>query len=553
MMVFFTYLRNYSYFKLTSVAKKVNGLIYYLKKLPLIGKKIPIALYRYYPVKQAIATIAFILSLLFSAFNKFIWLAMYTGIAALIESVVMQENVVALLIAFKPSVLANGLFLWFVLNVLFLGFYNRFAMIPDKKTIDFYEEFLLSRTVVVRGDMLLDVGYQGIAYLPAALVFGRLFGQELSVVFFIFFSYLAGNYFFSLLGRIVYIWKFSAVKRKIFGAIVGLSLIVIGGLIEYFRIVQPIMTILLSWWGIVLLFVLLIGILRLLLTFKRENDFLLYWIEHTSLNLETLNDSAQEQNQYLAEGLTMQKKLVVTSDQVSRKLSGSQYLNSLLFSRYRSILNKALLFRFYFIVTAWVLIILASLFGFFNKADNGELVKTFPNLFFVMYMASFGKKVVQMVFVNCDVSMLYYPFYREASTILAGFNYRFKQTFYYNSIVSAGIFIGYMLLQVMNDFFLSWQFFGMLLLLLIALSFLFSFHELFVYYIIQPFTGDMEVVSPLYKIISGVFYWISYMNIQLHSVGYFYVTIVVLCCLVYVLVGFIVIYKKAPKTFRIKT
>lgn len=51
-------------------------------------------------------------------------------------------------------------------------------------------------------------------------------------------------------------------------------------------------------------------------------------------------------------------------------------------------------------------------------------------------------------------------------------------------------------------------------LLLISLTALFSFHDLFIYYILQPFTKDMEVINPVYKFLSGALYWVAYLNIK---------------------------------------
>ncbi|MEI5992847.1 hypothetical protein [Candidatus Enterococcus mansonii] len=552
MDLFFTYLRNYKYFKLTRVTKKINALIYFLKKIPFIGEKIPMYLYSYYPVKQAIAVVGFLFGGASSIINKFFWLTIYITIAAFIESLNTQEPFLAVFFAFRPGVFLHGLFLWLVLTVLFFGFYGQFTLIIDKKIIDFYEEFLLSRTIVVRGTMLLDSSYQALVYIPAALVLGVLSGQIVPVVIFVPLSYLGSQYLFLLFGRLAYAWRFTNLRRKLVGTLIGVSILIFCGWVEYYGFVSFIMYALLSWWGLLFLLIFFIGSLRGLLRFKDENDFLLFWLERASLNLKRLNDFSNTENQYLNQGFAMQKKLVVATDQTFQQLSGSQYLNALLFSRYRSILNKSLVFRFYFIIAAWIAIVCASLFGVFAKTEGEELIQTLPILFFIMYLATFGKKVVQMVFVNCDVSMLYYPFYREARTIITGFNYRFKQTFYYNSVISAGIFSCYVLFQLMNDFILDWQFFGVLLLLLVALSLLFSFHELFVYYLVQPFTGDMEIVSPLYKIIAGVFYGISYANLQLGSIGYRYVILVSLISLIYVTIGFVVVYKKAPKTFRIK-
>ena len=52
-------------------------------------------------------------------------------------------------------------------------------------------------------------------------------------------------------------------------------------------------------------------------------------------------------------------------------------------------------------------IILLKIVPYPNEEDLTALL---PALFLVMYFGSLGKAIVQMVFVNCDISMLYYPF-----------------------------------------------------------------------------------------------------------------------------------------------
>ena len=93
---------------------------------------------------------------------------------------------------------------------------------------------------------------------------------------------------------------------------------------------------------------------------------------------------------------------------------------------------------------------------------------------------------------------------------------------------------------------------GSYFLLLTSLTALFSFHELFIYYLLQPFTGDMRVVNPVYKFVSGVLYWISYINLRLHVSGFAYSIVVSMVLLLYVFVGYVLIIRFAPKTFKIK-
>lgn len=75
---------------------------------------------------------------------------------------------------------------------------------------------------------------------------------------------------------------------------------------------------------------------------------------------------------------------------------------------------------------------------------------------------------------------------------------------------------------------------------------------LFIYYLLQPFTVDMSVKSPLYKVITWVFYYFAYMNTQVRSTGFLYVICISIISILYVAIGLVIIYKMAPKTFKIK-
>lgn len=553
MKEFSLYFRNFWFYRLTNIAKKTNGFFYFFRKVPLIGKIVPPSIYQMYGVKQLFTIIGLISSISFSLVKKIVWLFAFIGLSVVAISVLNQQELSLSFKLLTAETIGNGLFLWFLAVVVAVPFYTGFTYYPEKKQQDFIGAFHQSRITFIRGMMFIEVIYEAIMYLPAGLLVGSMLGKPLSVSFFLFFAYLAGNYFFLYIGRLIFMKQFSKNTRRVIGWSAGLFFILVIIGLEWLR----------SWpffitWGLsplgVVIMLLLCGLsLNILLHYKQERIFLLRYSQEQSLwmtaSSATMNKS---KNQYISQGLAMQKNLVLNEDQSFQHLAGSEYLNALLFSRYRSLLNKSLLYRFYIFIPVWLAVVVLSLLGVFKSLNSNNLVALLPSLFFVMYFATFGKKVVQMVFVNCDVSMLYYPFYREAKTIISGFNYRFKQTFYYNGIVSLEILFTFLLLHIFNHFLLSWQFFGVLLLLLIALSFLFSFHELFVYYLIQPFTGDMEVVSPLYKIVSGLFYGLSYMNMQLRSVGYFYVVVISIISLLYVGIGFLIIYKKAPKTFRIK-
>ena len=106
--------------------------------------------------------------------------------------------------------------------------------------------------------------------------------------------------------------------------------------------------------------------------------------------------------------------------------------------------------------------------------------------------------------------------------------------------------------SIPESIFKSYSFKSGLFLFLISLTALFSFHDLFIYYILQPFTKDMEVINPVYKFLSGALYWVAYLNIKLDLGSHLYILLISLAMIAYVSIGYWILLKKAPQTFRLK-
>ncbi|HEM3679923.1 TPA: hypothetical protein U1D15_001197 [Streptococcus suis] len=106
--------------------------------------------------------------------------------------------------------------------------------------------------------------------------------------------------------------------------------------------------------------------------------------------------------------------------------------------------------------------------------------------------------------------------------------------------------------SIPESIFKSYSFKSALFLFLISLTALFFFHDLFIYYILQPFTKDMEVINPVYKFLSGALYWVAYLNIKLDLGSHLYILLISLAMIAYVSIGYWILLKKAPQTFRLK-
>ncbi|WP_297079694.1 hypothetical protein, partial [uncultured Enterococcus sp.] len=431
------------------------------------------------------------------------------------------------------------------------GFFNHFSVTISKKAMDFYTEFALSRNHFILGQEFVNMFKHTMYYLGAALLSGLIL-QKSTIIFFILFSYLACQLVLFVLCRSLYMHYENIVTRRFIGlGVTVLFLILLSAIYKFDQIWLLTELFTSSWCLLVWLILASVGFYRAW-QYPKQSLFIQKVIAQSVVFYDGLADAKLENNEYISKGLKMQKQLHVNHDQRVEKLTGTHYLNALLFSRYQHVFLRKiryLIVGFMMVAISLVGLRIANIQYYLSEENALRLL---PILFFVMYGLSFGRQIVQMVFVNCDASMLYYPFYRESHTILEGFNYRFRQIMKYNSIIIAGIFLLFLLLQVLNDFYLSWSFFGVLLLLLSALGLLFSFHELFVYYLLQPFTADMTVQSPTYRVVTWLFYFFSYINTRVTFPGFFYVITISFISIAYVVIGLVIIYFVAPRTFKIK-
>ncbi|WP_105212697.1 hypothetical protein [Streptococcus suis] len=537
-----TILRYFWYQEKYNLYRTVNGFFYYLRKLPLVGQSIPESIFKSYSFKSGLFLILHIISIPSRFLVKGIWLAIYSCIATFWIKLLSNNQLDFWQIPSDTWLL--GFSLWLV----FVGYAYRFGKgfepFIAKSEREFMQNFGLSQSSFLQSQLFIEPIITSLSYLPALLIFSSLSGNWLYLPLGLL-TIPAGSFTGQALNR----WFFN---RRILSrrnswqswVILGTGLAVIACLILFrnhlsliFLLTVLVCQVLLIWFGY--------GYL------KQQTNHLdyLYYCMDQSLQMDKKLFELTKGNEYTRQGLQMQAKLSIEKGKDLSHLSGMTYLNALLFDRYKKVLYKK--------VRGWVLslvVILVALEAFRYYLEPFELtdavlLRCLPFSFMIMYIASSGKVVAQMVFVNCDISMLHYPFYREAKTIIAGFNYRFWQTCKLNLIFASSLFLTIM---VLGRFAFSLETILLTALLLISLTALFSFHDLFIYYILQPFTKDMDVSNPLYKFLSGALYWVAYLNTQLDLGSHTYILLVSLAMITYVSIGYWILLKKAPQTFRLK-
>ena len=187
----------------------------------------------------------------------------------------------------------------------------------------------------------------------------------------------------------------------------------------------------------------------------------------------------------------------------------------------------------------------------FDLVMNNFLMTKLGMFVFVMYFINRGSVVTQAMFYNCDHAMLTYNFYREPRVLLGLFKKRLISIIKINLLPAFIISIGNSILLYLSGgadiitFISSFMF-------IILFSVFFSLHYLVLYYLFQPFNKNMQMKKISYGIASFLTYYFSYLifydlvvsSLVLSIIGIVFVAI-------YIVLALFLVYKFAPRTFKI--
>lgn len=534
-------LKEYMSLQLFKGTTFINGLVYFIGRIPFIGKIVPVGMvYADYPLKKVFTYIKFAISLA---------IKVIIGIIPFVVS-----SFLATIVFDKQSLTSFDI--WLVVFGFYLPIFASLFSIPDKKDVLFIINFRINKSSHLKRMNLLvicmDVFIATIVliflsmmnHLPVVLA--TLFGSSL---------YLFSQLLWSLIDLPLTIQKHPWVKKVailvgMLGLVSVLMLTKLASLMHFLFsnplvIIGLIMFNFLASWLIVKSY---LSYPRFTLVAEKKVSSSMYVFEADDKELKNKTTN-------FTEGVGLTKKMSIDEQANFDDLSGNAYLNALFFSRFKKGLSRGMWIKVISISVLGLALMIVSLF-FPLMSDVSELesfmYRLVPSLFFILYLTSVGKSVVQSLFMNCDMSMLSFPFYRTKEAIISGFFARFKKILLYNSLVNGVLLFWLIVFNLVVVGLNSLYLIGLVLFVMISLTLLFSFHELFIYYILQPFTSDFQVINPIYKVVNGVFYLFAYMNLQLKTTGLYYALGLSIVSLLYVAIGLIVIKKVAPKTFKLK-
>ena len=161
-------------------------------------------------------------------------------------------------------------------------------------------------------------------------------------------------------------------------------------------------------------------------------------------------------------------------------------------------------------------------------------------------------KNTQAMFINCDNSLMTFSFFKQREKIIKLFDIRLKQLIKINigPVVSLGLFADLILFVTGGQSYPG----EYLVTILVGfmLSILTSVTWLALYYLFQPFTTSVVAKSGAYRITSIIIYSVASILVWVPLVSYILAPVLLVVTAVYIFVMRKLVYKHAPKSWRIK-
>ena len=183
---------------------------------------------------------------------------------------------------------------------------------------------------------------------------------------------------------------------------------------------------------------------------------------------------------------------------------------------------------------------------------NDFTLRYLPYFVFIMYIINRGTVVTQAMFMNCDHSMLTYRFYKTPKVILSLFKERLKTLIQINLLPAIVIAIGLPLTLYLTGGTDNPLNYAILFISIIAMSIFFSVHYLILYYLLQPYNVNIEMKSSTYTIAQTITYFVCYAMLQIKMPTYIFGISTIIFSIIYCIISLILVYKYAPKTFKLR-
>ncbi|MGK9254265.1 hypothetical protein [Paenibacillus humicus] len=515
-----------------------NLVIYYLQKLPLVGKRIPDRLYAKLGAKKILSAAAFLLSLLgnFAGKLAFVGLFLYLPVSAVPDLSGDERWTLFLHLFFLTSFVAAGVSAATILE-------------PKREKYVAVKLMRLSPARYMKAALAYRYAAYFVFYVPVLIIFALALGAGALDAILLAAALTLWRIFMEYLHLLLYDRKGIILIKK-----VGLVWIVI--CLSFAAAYAPLLSDAVPAAGAWMLSrpIQLVMAAAGLLAAVRLWRYKQY--------RRTVDAAAKRDDPLLDVGRMMseaQKTSVQSKDsdytlQSRSKLEGLEgyrYLNAIFFARHRSLLVAPVKMRLIIIGAGGALLAAAAL-AFREQLDGLglELAMVYPYLLLGFNFIAVGEKMCKAMFYHCDLSLMRHSFYRSAAS--QHFRLRLVRIAAFNLLIAAALGTVLAILQAAagND----WL--GMEIVLLwisvLFLSLFYSVHHLFMYYFFQPYSTELNVKNPLYFIFSLFISMLGGACIVLKPAAGTFASLAAGLALVYLAAALLIIRRSGQRTFRVK-
>lgn len=508
---------------------RVNSILYSLKQVPLLKKVLPDSLYEVWALKQFANVISLFWEILSVFLGKFLYFILMIFLA-----MPLYEG------ASRP-----GLFLHLLLFLTAVGTILNTSLFNP--TRDKYYAIILMR-MDAREYTLVNYGYAIlkvlVGFLPFCLLFGLNSGVPLWMCLLLPFSVAGAKLVVAAFSLRYYERSGKAYNENKVGKYawlwVGLLLAAAYGL--------PVAGLILPETASICLLLLCIpaGVLgaRKILRFSQYREVNQELLSQMLHQMDDIGHAAQKQS----------RRMISADTAITSRRKGFEYLNELFIRRHQKILwksTKRIAAVCLFLVLGLLLVLF--LLPDFRKETNEVLLNFLPYFVFIMYAINRGTSFTQALFMNCDHSLLTYSFFKQPKMILRLFAIRLREIIKVNLLPAAVIGVGLAVLLYASGGTENPLEYGVLIVSILSMSVFFSVHYLTIYYLLQPYNAGTEMKSGTYRLILMATYLVCYFLMQVRMPILLFGLLCIAFCLLYCGVACFLIYRFAPRTFRIRT
>ncbi|MDU2557894.1 MAG: hypothetical protein E7C95_02850 [Anaerococcus prevotii] len=538
-------LRTFSIIQKISLAKTINGIAYFFRKIPLVGSFLGDK-YRFYELKQIVFFFYPIFALIWQIIKSALCLAIAIGMMVYANEFISK-------IFHAEEILAGKI------GRLSLNEYTASLLVP----CFIYLAFAIFRNMIVdNGNSIYElftnfafdakeIAKAHLYYIPILRFVGR------SLVFVFAFKFLADvpvidSLAMSLailmteLAASIFWLSYLKDKEKsildngfiqlAIGLILSLILYVC---VSYFKIPSR----LTSFGFLALSIIAFIPAYNYMKSFNSYGKIIEKAARKYQIALDTVADNA-------ANSLKIKEK-----DLGKGKVTGESfaYLNQVFFLRHRRIIRKPILIKS-MIILLISLVLSAYMYvkGFDLKGNIDEISSFLIPL--AMYILLKQDNILRSMYLNCDKGLMPYGFYREGKNVLAMYKERFKSLLKIMTIPSLALGLSYLMLASFDGT-LSLRQKALSLVYIALLALFFVSLPLMEYYLLSPFNQEGQktgkaVILIDYLIYAAVFFILPQVTSKI-SYGVFLIAVSIFI-ISFVITSQILVYKLAPKTFKIR-